>query len=165
MGMLFFLLMIVFGVYEFGGGRYYWEMIDIVHKETGNERQKIEDEVWGTENSKIYGGILITANEKGVWLWGRSGPRFFAKKDGPSVYYFYNTCSQENLKRASELKATTTIKDAYPNIGEWNKKLRQGDYVAVQWESSNSHQLSKLYGYASWYFSHKSLSEQCKKRF
>lgn len=162
-GILFFLLIVVFVVYEFGGGRFYLAMMDTIGQYTGEEKKKIENDVWGSAKDNTYGGVLITANEKGVWIWGRLGPRFFTKKDGSSIYYFYNTCSQENLKRTSQQKSVTTIKDKYSDINVWRKLLYQGDFVSVKWEPNNSGQLQELYGYGSWYFSHKSLVEQCKK--
>ena len=55
--------------------------------------KKLTDEVWGTAASHTYGGVVLKVDGNGIWIWGRSGPKYFYKVDGQTVYFFYDTFS------------------------------------------------------------------------
>jgi hypothetical protein len=57
--------LVFFGLYEYGGGRYYLEMADLVNRKTGEEKVKLSDKVFGDPLVNLYGRAFNRADEEG----------------------------------------------------------------------------------------------------
>ena len=52
-----FLVSVFFRIYQYQGGRYYIEMVDLVNRKTGEEKKKLKREIFSDYLSNLYGGI------------------------------------------------------------------------------------------------------------
>jgi len=148
-------------VYEFSGIRYYWEMSDFVRSRKIEEKVAMEREVFGSDSELTYGGVFLRATDKGIWMWGRGGPRFFTKENGISAYYFFDICSQENIKLDLQSKNMSTIREFFSDFNIWQKKLKKGKYIFVRYDRNNPKAMKEVWGYGGWYFLDRNLSQQC----
>ena len=156
---LFFLVLGVF--YQFFGGRYWLQLSDLIaSQESAEKRAELGTEIWGKEGTE-YGGVIMGVDGKGVWLWGKKGPKFFTDKEKVSVYYFYDTCSAENLEKAAKKKNVSVAQDIYFDIKVWKQKVKTGQYALIRYLPGKSGQLKEIWGYGYWYFSNKGLIDQC----
>ena len=166
MGVMSVLLgLVLFGLYEYGGGRYYWELSDFVKsQDTTEKKAEMDREVFGSSLESTYGGIFIMTTDKGMWVWGKNWPKFFTKEDGVSAYYFFDICNQENLRRAEQLESISPARrEIFSDLDVWQKKLKLGDYVFIEYRADNSQIMEKVWAYGGWYFLGKSLSQQCAR--
>lgn len=154
---------VAFGLYENGGGRYYWEMADSVNQKTGEEKTKLKKEVFGDSAENKYGGVFVRAMGEGFWIWGDKGLKYFRKQGDKTVFYFYDLCNKENLRRAQQGKDTFAAKDVYFDMAVWQKKMRQGDQVMVKYYESNKSLAWEVWGIPTWDFKFGSLAEKCAR--
>jgi hypothetical protein len=163
-GFLGIFLIGVFLFYEFSGVRFYLELTDYVGSIQTGEKQSLDAEVFGSESKNTYGGVFLFANSRGIWVWGRGLPRYFAKKDGDSVFYFFDICNKENLARSEQGKQIYGgVRDVYFDINVWQKKLKRGDYTFVRYDAKNDPNLREVWAYGGWYFLKDSLKQQCAR--
>jgi len=157
------LLLVFFGLYQYGGGRYYLEMADLVSQKTGEEKTKLKKEVFGDSAESKYGGVFIGADKRGLWVFGNKGPRYFRRADYLSVFYFYDDCSEENLRRSEQHKNVSTARDVYFNINVWQQKLKQGDHVLVKYYEDDKGLVREAWASQAWDFKPGLLTKKCQR--
>ncbi len=154
---------VVFGLYQYGGGRYYLEMADLVNQKTGEEKTKLNIVTFGDSSENKYGGIFVGVVGEGFWVWGNKGLKYFHRQDNKTVFYFYDLCSEENLKRAQEYKSTYAAKDVYFDMALWQKKMRQGDQVIVKYYENDKSLAWEVWGVPVWDFKFGGLEIKCAR--
>lgn len=157
------LLLVSFGLYQYGGGRYYLEMADLVNRKTGEEKTKLKKEVFGDSVENRYGGVFVGVVGKGFWVWGNKGLKYFRRQDSKTVFYFYDDCSEENLRRSEQYKNVSTARDVYFSMSVWQQKLKQGDHVLVKYYEEDKGLAWEVWASQAWDFKPGLLTKKCQR--
>lgn len=137
LGLLFLLGVGFYGVYQFGGWKYYLKAVRQINKLEGEEKALAEKYFYSQpepdDKTITYGGVLVRVNTKdngGVWVWGKKGPRYF-KADEFSVYSFFEICKPVILEKYKNGEEVKIGQEVFTDIKEWGRRVRQGDYAAI----------------------------------
>jgi len=98
--LVFLLGIVVFGLYQYGGGRYYLEIADLVNQKTGEEKTKLKKEVFGDSAENKYGGIFVGVIGEGFWVWGDKGLKYFHRQDNKTVFFWCRGLCQSSSSSA-----------------------------------------------------------------
>ena len=152
-------------LYQFGGLKYYLQAIVYVNNLPEQTKKIVSDEFYGTDPN-IYTGILAGVWGGKIWVWGRSGLKYF-NTDKDSTYSFTNGCTRDVLHPADTTKTFKIERQVYFDISEWEAEVKPGNFVAVLIADKNSGgilgNLREVYAYNWWIFMQKDMQTECVK--
>jgi hypothetical protein len=129
-------LVIFFGwLFVYGGLRYYLraEIMIAQSKVSAENKIQVKLDFFGDGSNQFeYRGTLARVENGGIWVWGRTGLKYF-KTDKDSVFHFTDGCLdiytvQSEKNAGKEIEVNDEI---FTDITKWGQKARVGDYVIV----------------------------------
>ena len=152
-------------MYQFGGLKHYLRAVIYINSLEGQTKQTASDEFYGT-HPNLYTGTLAGVWGGKVWVWGRSGLKYFSV-DKNSTYSFTNGCTRDVLHPADTTKAFTIQRQVYFDISEWEAEVTPGDFIAVLIAGKDNGgtlgNLREAYAYNWWSFMQKDMQTECAK--
>jgi hypothetical protein len=166
-GVLGFLVVGLGWVYTLGGLGYYIKVVSRINKLPEEKRVLIRAGFDGTNDERVYSGVLAGLWNKRVWVWGKGGIKSF-KPDANSIYSFADGCSDLKVRLPGGGKRTYNVeRKNYTDWEEWGKLVKPGDYVTIirSMEGSGGEvgNLREIWVYNWWIFMQEDMQTACEK--